>query len=358
MIGLSGRVVTRSRVATRTLRINYRHLAALSDGRGIFEHALFAAPRRAHGYCLDDVARALVVVVREPHPSPVLRQLTEIYLRFIEEAIGPDGRAHNRMDASGRFTDELALGDWWGRALGGLGFAVANAESPALRVRAIRAFLRGAGQRAPDVRTTAFAVLGGADVLKVRPSSTAARRLIEDGLAVLPTESVDGWNWPESRLRYANATLAEALLAAGDALGDAGLVDRALGFLDFLVTSESRGGHLSVTGPAGRQAGEVGPFFDQQPIEVAAIADACARAYGLTRDPQWFEGVRRAWAWFEGDNDGGTVMIDGVTGAGFDGLEAAGRNENRGAESTLAALSTAQHARELGTGRKPVGGHS
>ena len=36
------------------------------------------------------------------------------------------------------------------------------------------------------------------------------------------------------------------------------------------------------------------------------------------------------------------------TGAGFDGLEPGGRNENRGAESTLAALGTAQHARELG----------
>ncbi len=348
MIGLSGRVVTRPGTGGRTHHINYRHLADLSDGRGIFEHALYAAPRREHGYCLDDVARALTVVVREPRPSPVLQQLAETYLRFIEGAIGPDGRAHNRMDAAGRFTDDVALGDWWGRAVGGLGFAVAHAESPALRVRATRAFLRAAEHRAPDVRTMAFAVLGGAEVLRVRPSSTAARRLVEDGLAVLPSMAVDGWHWPETRLRYANATLPEALLAAGNALGDAALVDRALGFLDFLVTSESREGHLSVTGPAGRQAGERGPFFDQQPIEVAAIADACARAYAVTHDPRWLEGVRRAWAWFEGDNDCGTVMIDRATGAGYDGLEASGRNENRGAESTLAALGTAQHARELG----------
>jgi hypothetical protein len=41
-------------------------------------------------------------------------------------------------------------------------------------------------------------------------------------------------------------------------------------------------------------------------------------------------------------------MIDENTGAGFDGLQRDGRNENRGAESTLAALSTHQQARRLG----------
>jgi hypothetical protein len=52
-----------------------------------------------------------------------------------------------------------------------------------------------------------------------------------------------------------------------------------------------------------------------------------------------------AWAWFRGDNDSEISMVDTETGAGFDGLEASGRNENRGAESTLAALSTWQQAR-------------
>jgi hypothetical protein len=41
-------------------------------------------------------------------------------------------------------------------------------------------------------------------------------------------------------------------------------------------------------------------------------------------------------------------MLDPHTGGGFDGLHRAGRNLNQGAESTLAALSTAQQARRLG----------
>jgi hypothetical protein len=240
------------------------------------------------------------------------------------------------------------MGDWWGRAVAALGFTVAHAQRPAMRVRATRAFLRLSEQRTHDVRSAASAVLGAAEVLAVRRSSVAARRLLEDSLAIVPTTPVAGWHWPEARLRYANASLPEAMIAAGDVLGDDSLVETGLGYLDFLIATESREGHLSVTGTAGREPGEPGPLFDQQPIEVAAIADASARAYALTGDPRWLEGVRRAWGWFVGENDAGVPMFEARNGAGFDGLEPAGRNENRGAESTLAALGTAQHARELG----------
>jgi hypothetical protein len=54
------------------------------------------------------------------------------------------------------------------------------------------------------------------------------------------------------------------------------------------------------------------------------------------------------WGWFAGENDSGLPMMDPDTGAGFDGLEPGGRNENRGAESTMAAVSTYQRAHELG----------
>ncbi|CAN5309312.1 glycosyl transferase [soil metagenome] len=325
----------------------YAHLADLSDGRGVFEHARHADPRVEHGYCLDDVARALVVVVREPTRTPVIDQLTETYLRFVETAFDAEGRAHNRMDVSGAWTDAPTLGDWWGRGVGALGFTAVHAAQRAHRVRAMRAFLRATRQRATDVRAMAFAALGAAEVLAARQSSRAARRLLVDALRLLPTAAVAEWGWLEPRLRYANATLAEALLAAGAALREPALVASGLDALQFLVDLETRDGHLSVTGHAGRCPEDRGPFFDQQPIEVAALADAAVRAFAITADPQWSRVVQRAWAWFEGDNDSGTPMVDPFTGAGFDGLEADGRNDNRGAESTLAALGTYQQAREL-----------
>ena len=56
---------------------------------------------------------------------------------------------------------------------------------------------------------------------------------------------------------------------------------------------------------------------------------------------------RAAAAWFQGANDAGQVMWDPETGGGFDGLHADGVNQNQGAESTLAVISTLQHARRF-----------
>ena len=77
--------------------------------------------------------------------------------------------------------------------------------------------------------------------------------------------------------------------------------------------------------------------------EVAALADACARALAITGDPRWQSGLDRCRAWFLGANDTGVMLLDVVSGGGFDGLMQHGRNENQGAESTLALISTLQH---------------
>jgi hypothetical protein len=116
-----------------------------------------------------------------------------------------------------------------------------------------------------------------------------------------------------------------------------------------LLDIETMPGHLSVTPVRGWAAGEPRPGFDQQPIEVAALADACARAFDMTGDPCWRDAVLRATAWFLGENDARIAMFDMVSGGGYDGLEPNGRNENQGAESTLALLSTFQQAHRLRT---------
>jgi hypothetical protein len=325
----------------------YTHLMALSDDRGVFEHALLDVPRREHGYCLDDVARALIVLVREPDQTPEIAALTLTCLRFVNEAVAADGRAHNRMDADGGWTDEPALGDWWGRALWALGAAAARSASMEIRGRALTAFHLAANERSPFGRSMVFAALGAAEVLAAFPTDLSARALLLDGISGIALAGAGAWEWPESRLRYANAAVPDALIAAGVVLDDPRMLSHGLSMLRFLLSLETREGHVSVTGTAGRGRTQHSAQFDQQPIEVAAIAEAAARAFDITGEPAWREIVGSAWAWFEGDNDSGTVMFDPLTGAGFDGLEQDGRNENRGAESTLAALSTYQQARRL-----------
>jgi hypothetical protein len=52
-------------------------------------------------------------------------------------------------------------------------------------------------------------------------------------------------------------------------------------------------------------------------------------------------------SWFLGANDTGVPLLDPATGGGFDGLHQDRRNDNQGAESTLALLATLQQARAL-----------
>ena len=179
------------------------------------------------------------------------------------------------------------------------------------------------------------------------PDNLSARNLLSDAAdaMIAPSHQQPGWPWPEPRLTYANAILPEAMIAAGSALDRPVLLRRGLELLDWLVARETHNGHLSVTPVGGSGPEDRGPGFDQQPIEVAALADACARALHVDGHRRWMDGITAARDWFLGDNDAAVVMWDPETGGGFDGLQRSGANRNQGTESTLAFLSTMQHAR-------------
>lgn len=328
-------------------RLPLPHLLRLTDQVGVIEHATGAEPAREHGYCVDDVARALIVVVREPDALGDLDPLVTTYLAFLSSAIATDGRCRNRRSTDGSWTDEPEVSDAWGRAIWALGVAATRARSAAVRERALINAIVALRRRSPYVRATAFAALGAAEILATYPSFTSVRTFLSDALELLPSRPGAAWDWPEPRLRYANGALADAVMAAGAALDRPEVVQRGFEMLAWLAEVERLDGHLSVTGTAGAGPDDHRPLFDQQPIEPAAIADAAVRAWDLTADSRWLEILELAWGWFVGENDGGVLMHDPATGAGFDGLTSDGRNENRGAESTLAFLSTYQHSRRL-----------
>jgi hypothetical protein len=328
----------------------FDHLLRLTDRRGTFEHASFAEPRPEHGYCTDDMARVLVVATREPDTGGEINGLAGLAVRFLNEAQAFTGACRNRMDNTGRWTDEPTYEDCWGRCLWGLGTAAAHSDVSLVRRLAVIQFERAAHGRSPWPRAMAFAALGAAELLAVEPEHGAARKLITDYAASVAAPNDDAaWPWPEPRLSYANAVLAEAMIAAGVALDDATLRQRGLDLLGWLVEFETADGHFSPTPVGGRGADDVRPAFDQQPIEVATLADACARAAVIDAGAMWPDGVRAAAAWFMGDNDAGQLMWDPETGGGFDGLHADGVNRNQGAESTMAVISTLQHAQRFST---------
>ncbi|SCG16577.1 hypothetical protein GA0070610_2847 [Micromonospora echinofusca] len=326
---------------------SFTHLARLSDDTGLFEHARHAIVRREHGYCTDDVARGLLVASREPEPSAQVLGLAECYLAFLTHAQDGRGAFHNRLGHDRRWTDQPGLGDWWGRALWGLGTAAARNPADWIRTEALVAFSRGAARRSAAPHAMAFAGLGAAEVLRRHPGHAVAGALLDDAAGAVGAADPDPrWPWPQQRLSYASAALAEVVIAAGHLRGNAALLADGLRMLTWLCEVQVRDGRLSVVPVGGWRRDGARPRHDQQPIEVAALADACATAATITGDPAWRIALGRAVGWFLGHNDLGMAMWDPATGGGYDGLTPHGPNFNQGAESTLALISTLQHARQ------------
>jgi hypothetical protein len=340
--------MTVSSVALATPEPDFAHLIRLTDDTGLFEHARHAIVRRQHGYCTDDVARGLVVVSREPQPSRGLARLAECYLTFLTHAQDSSGAFHNRLRNDRRWADGPGLGDWWGRALWGLGTAAVHSPLPWVRDEARVAFALGAKRRSPATRAMAFAGLGAAEVLRADPGDAIASALLADAAGAVGVPGEDpAWQWPDNRLTYANAALAEVVIGAGDLHSDGRLLAAGLRMLRWLRDVQLTDGRLSVIPAGGWRSGSPRNRYDQQPIEVAALADACTTAAVATGDPAWDAGVRQATDWFLGHNDAGVPMWDAATGGGYDGLTPHGPNLNQGAESTLALIATLQRARRL-----------
>lgn len=322
---------------------NFRHLKDMTTRLGLWEHAHFSSPRVEHGFCVDDNARALILLLREPSLSPDLLELCLIYVRFLQDAsLGANG-FHNRRLADGSWADTRGSDDSQGRAIWALGTLARRGPTAAMRTVGLELFSRQTFASSSP-RAHAFAILGADEVLAADPDYRPAHELMRRSATHLRILDNADWPWLESRLAYDNARIPEAMMAAGSALGNENMVTEGIRLLEWLTGVETRGGHFSFTPVGGWAPGEERPGFDQQPVEAAAFADSCARAWEITGDEKWRDHVWMAARWFMGDNDIGCQMYIPETGGGYDGLTSSGPNLNQGAESTLAVLSTLQQS--------------
>ncbi len=300
----------------------------LTGPHGLYEHALLDRPRRRLGYTTDDNARALVVLSRGFPEVDI-----GLYLDFVVRGRVPGGW-HNRMTRRGRWADDRGSDDAHGRAVWGLGCALLGPYADKAR----GALIAGLDLVSRHSRANAYAILGAAAALETEQGIPGVRDFLRLAGSRLPRTTEHGWGWPEPRLTYDNARIPQALVAAGLALGDDTMIEDGLRFLAWLIDVEEGGSGFSFTPVAGREPNRRGPGFDQQPIEAWGMADACLLATAIDSDRRWTLALDAAAMWILGRNDVGAVLYDVETGAGFDGLEREGVNQNRGAESTLAAL--------------------
>ena len=335
----------------RLPEIKLNHLRRMTDGTGVLQHANYTVPDRMHGYCVDDNARALIVAVTAQDLQPLdssLGDLASVYLSFLGYALNEQtGRFRNFMSYDRRWLELTGSEDSHGRALWGLGIAVALGRDAGEVVYAADLFQRAldAVEHFTSPRAVAFVIIGAHAYLSRYSSDSRVirmRKILADRLmAWFRSASSEGWPWCEDILSYDNARLPQALLLSGQWLPDREMLEMGLRALDWLkqVQTDETGLHFAAIGNQGwlTRDGEKARF-DQQPIEAAAMVDACIEAFSCTRDEKWISYAYRCLNWYQGDNDLGVTLCDYATGGCRDGLEAQGANQNQGAESTLCWL--------------------
>ncbi len=316
----------------------------MTDSCGMLQHSLFDIPDRRHGYCVDDNARALLLMLQMPGPvTEERRRLTGIYAAFVQHAWNPDrGRFRNFMSYERHWLEAEGSEDSTGRAFWSVALSAARARDPGLR----RWGQSLAGQVMPHLqavtspRTVAFVLLGLSAMIEAGLGGDAARDLATAKLNLLEqalsARLRAGQPWFEETLAYDNARLPEAMIRAGMALGRQDAVDAGVMALAWLCRrhTSTEGFFLPVaTADFGLPLGSKN-LFDQQPVEATATIDACEAAFLATHDRLWARESERAFAWYYGANTLG-AMIAAPLGECFDGLTWDGPNENKGAESVL-----------------------
>jgi hypothetical protein len=331
--------------------VNLDHLRAMTDETGILQHAAFAVPRYAEGYCLDDNARALLLMAMLENTggvdARVFDQLGTRYLAFVAYAFDSNQlRFRNFMSYGRRWSEDAGSEDSHGHAVWALGATIGRSADPGrsslsgeLFHAALRPLLEFSSPRA-----WAYALLGIEEYLRAFDGDSGVqamrRELVNRLVSLYRAASTPDWPWFESSLTYANARLAQAVIVSGAAMGDDTVTAIGLEALAWLaMTQISEDDSFAPVGSDGfYQRGGHKAAFDQQPIEAGSMVSASLDALRVSRQPIWAEHACRAFDWFLGQNHLLRPVYDARTGGCRDGLHADRPNENQGAESTLCFL--------------------
>jgi len=339
--------------------VDLNTLWEMTDDTGVLQHCQYTIPSRSDGYSTDDNARAAIVSLMdyELFEDEGVVPMLGIYLSFLDHALDRQtGMMRNKMSYDRRWVRPTGSEDSQGRALWAFGMAVSKAPTESIRAFANERFHLALpaclGLRA--LRARAYSALGCLAYLERfrgdREVQDALRSFAESLSQAFEAKSSKKWRWFEDVVTYANGRVPQALIGSGQWLGEGSMCQRGLDSLEWLldVQTDATDGHISLVGNKGwYKRGGRKARFDQQPIEIAALIDACYEAYRETRDERWRLAMDRCFDWFLGENDLHEMVCDFKTGSCSDGLVATGINQNQGAESVISWLMALHRMHEV-----------
>ncbi len=325
--------------------INFSHINNLTDDTGIIQHAMFAMPNRKEGYCIDDNARALLLMVwaGKDKKNKTAQQLLPVYLSFIHYMQADNGYFRNFMSYSKAGMDIRGSEDSFGRTMMALGYLVDEGSSSLLIRTGAEIFCKAYHQieHLNSLRGIANSMIGVCRFIKYNYPDDLKKnlviRLAAKMTGMYEQNKQKDWHWFEPVLTYDNAMLPLALLHAYEITNDQNYLDIALESMKFLESKVFYDGVLRPIGNQGWCNREGIPAqFDQQGIDAMAMVLFYRKAFELMHEQKYLHRMHKSYQWFLGANDLGLSLYDPSTGGCADGLHADGINLNQGAESTLA----------------------
>jgi glycosyltransferase involved in cell wall biosynthesis len=330
--------------------VNLTHLRNITDSTGILQHSLYSIPNRNEGYCIDDNCRALLAVILNKYlfHDPAADSLIYTYLSFIQYAYNKEkGLFRNFMSYDRKWLDETGSEDSNGRTLFVLGYMIKNADNHlhlALCKMLFDSTVR-CMEKFQSFRSISHIIMGCIFYLQkfsgARDVKRICKKLLERLHEAYEKNSSEEWRWFEDFLTYDNARLPQALLMGGIYFKNSNYLYSGLEALNWMFDQiyDREKNSISLIGNDGwLYKGREKAKFDQQPVEIPSIIDACYQAYIITEDMEWINRIGISFSWFLGNNDRQEPLYDFTTGGCFDGLTAAITNQNQGAESTVSWL--------------------
>ena len=323
------------------------HINRLTDDTGIIQHAKFGIPNLKEGYCLDDNARALLMVLmafRQMKDKRAL-ELSPIYLSYIHYMQNADGTFRNFLSFSRNFLDEVGSEDSFGRTIWALGYLLGNAPNDAYYQTGKELFYIASRnfENLKSIRSIANTMIGISYYLRSNPADDSMTERLRNMAHTLTNhykenETAD-WNWFEALLAYDNGILPLALLHSAEILNDSKITKIALKSMDFLTSHTLKNNYLSIIGNEKwfKREGERS-VFAQQPIDAMAMVLMYHQAFHVTKNKDYLNMLYTSFLWFLGENDLRMSLYDFETNGCCDGFESSGVNRNQGAESSLAYL--------------------
>jgi glycosyltransferase involved in cell wall biosynthesis len=323
------------------------HIKRLTDDTGIIQHAKFGIPNLKEGYCLDDNARALLMVLmayRQKKDNLAL-ELSPIYLSYIHYMQNKDGTFRNFLSFNRNFLDKVGSEDSYGRTIWALGYLLANAPNDAYYQTGRLIFLNASPnfEKLLSIRGIANSMVGISYYLRRHPNDDSMierlRNLAGKLIKQYKENSSHDWKWFEPLLAYDNGILPLALLHSAEILKDDKITETAFEAMNFLSEKTLKDGYLSIIGNEKwyKKDGERS-MFAQQPVDALAMILMYHQAFHLTKDKKYLDKLFACFLWFLGENDLRMSLFDFETKGCCDGFENYGVNRNQGAESSLAYL--------------------